>query len=76
MNLTANQCLNLLWIHYMETQDLGFTPKELQALEYEICSRFRDLDSPYKMHLKYNTQEKLTKFLLDNSGQNIFNSEV
>lgn len=76
MNLTANQCLNLLWIFHMEDRDLGLTSKEVKQLEVDVLSRFSQIDSPYRSRLVTQDVTELTEYLLKNgSGTTIFTEE-
>lgn len=73
MHLTANQVVQLLWIHEKEPEvELEFTESELKTLHLELLSTLHLADSPYKRKLKtldvkeiaamiYTTKEPLFK---------------
>lgn len=76
MNLTANQCLNLLWIFHMENNSIELTSDEVAQLEYEVLTRFGSITSPYAERLVARNANQLTEFLRKNgSGTSIFSEE-
>lgn len=69
MNINVNQALNLLYIHFRETdQDLGLTESEIVDLTLLVVSRFGELTSPYVEHMIPTTKVQLVDVLRSPSG--------
>ena len=64
MTLSANQALQLLWIHYKEPEyNIGLTIDEVIDLGLVVVSKFSELTTQYREHLVPKTKDELVDFL-------------
>ena len=71
---TANQALQLLWIHYEEPQyELRLSVSDLATLEYLIVVKYEELTTPYVHKLIPETMGSLVDWLMENKGKSPFN---
>lgn len=68
---TANESLQLLWVHYKEPiVDLQLTEEEIKYLQLTIVDEWDTLTTHYKKQLV--TQDKLELLSLMSNGEPIF----
>ena len=77
MKLTANQNLQLLWIHHHEpSHDIGLTVQDVVDLELTLVNQYSELiPSEYTNRMIPQTKEHLVEHFISNSNTTFFNSD-
>ena len=73
MKLTANQNLQLLWIHHHEpSHDIGLTVQDVVDLELTIVNQYDELSGEYFDKLRGDNKNDLVDLLMLNPSQSPF----
>ena len=77
MKLTANQTLQLLWIHHHEpAHDIGLTVQDVVDLELTLVNQYSELiPSDYVKRMIPQTKDTLAEHFMHHSNTTFFNSE-
>ena len=73
MNLTGNQAVNLLWVHYTDPlSPLELKEAEVTSLELEIVYQYSSIETELKEKLIPTSKDDLIDFLRNNPSKSIF----